>query len=63
MRSIQLGDTVTDQFSGISGVVTGITTYLHASPRVLVQRRGLGDKGEPFEPLWLDENQLALADV
>lgn len=58
-QPIGLGDRVKDPVTGVSGIVTCITTWLHGCIRVAVQPEKLHD-GKPLEAVHFDQSQLVL---
>jgi hypothetical protein len=56
-QTISLGQTVTDQITGFSGVVTGRCEYITGCHQVLVQPR-VNEKGDYVEARWIDEDRL-----
>ena len=58
----ELGQTVKDQVTGFSGVITGMCFYLTGCVQVLVQSPVKEDRF--VEPRWMDEDRvLAMDDV
>lgn len=55
--AIKLGQTVTDRITGFTGMVVGITLWLHGCNRCGVQSAELKD-GKPIDHQWFDEQQL-----
>ncbi len=55
-----LGRTVTDKITGFTGIVTGYVTYLTGCNQALVVPK-VGKDGTAKEPLWFDEQRLAVA--
>lgn len=58
--AIKLGQTVTDQLTGFSGVALGRCEYITGCNQVLVQPRLKAD-GDFVEPRWLDEDRMLVA--
>ena len=56
---IQLGDRVKDKISGLSGIVFGVTDWLYACRRIVVQPEDSKD-GKPIETFCVDEPQLTI---
>lgn len=59
--TIKLGDEVRDTITGFSGVVIGITEWLHGCRRMTVQPRALHE-GKVAETYSFDEPQLVLVE-
>ena len=57
-KMIELGSTVKDVISGITGIVTGKVEYLTGCKQMLIQPRS--KDGEYVEPRWFDEDRLEL---
>lgn len=57
--AINLGDEVEDTITGFTGVVIGVTKWLHGCRRLAVQPRELRE-GKPVDPVSFDEPQLRL---
>ena len=57
---IQTGDRVKDTITGYTGIVVGITYYIHGCRRIGVMSQKLSADGKPCEPVWLDEPQLVM---
>ncbi len=55
---IELGDRVKDAISGLTGIATGVTTWLYGCKRVAVQPEKLGKDGKTQDLVWFDEPQL-----
>ena len=55
---IRLGEMVSDRVTGVIGVATGRTEYLHGVSSVQVQPVGWQDTGAPLVPTWFDEGRL-----
>ena len=53
-----MGKIVTDSISNISGKVIAYTTYVHASPRLCLQKLGYNKEGKPYEPFDVDAPQV-----
>lgn len=53
-----LGQQVTDSISGYKGTAVCYTEYIHAVPRVGIQKKGLTKEGKPFDALDVDFPQL-----
>ena len=58
---IQLGDSVKDRITGYTGIVIGITDWLHGCRRMTVQSQELKD-GKPPDSLCIDEPQLEIVE-
>jgi len=58
-KKIKLGDRVKDTLSGFTGVVIGITKYLHGCTVCGVKPPGLHN-GKPIDIQWFDEPQLKI---
>jgi hypothetical protein len=58
---IGLGDRVKDPVSGYTGIVTGITTWLHGCVRMGVMSETLHE-GKPIDERWFDQSQLRLVE-
>lgn len=56
--SVQLGDRVKDKVSGLTGIATSVTIWLHGCVRVGVQPEGRTKDGKPRESFHFDEPQL-----
>lgn len=54
---IELGQRVTDELTGFTGIATGRSEYFYSSPRVEVQPESLDD-GKPREAVWFDQARL-----
>lgn len=54
-----IGKLVKDKVTGLTGIVTGRTTWLNGCARVIVQSRDLHD-GKPIEAQWFDEPQVEI---
>ncbi len=48
------GDAVIDAITGFAGTVTARCTYLHGTPRVLVE----STRGDKEDARWLDEKRV-----
>lgn len=57
-HSIPLGCEVLDTISGITGILTARTVYLHSTQRVCVQRQGVDNNGTPWGDMWLDGSRI-----
>lgn len=55
---ITLGSTQTDQLTGFTGVVTGITHWITGCDRYQLSPAGLDKDGNVQKPEWFDEVQL-----
>ena len=53
-EKIELGSTVRDVVTGITGIVTARVEYLHAAPRLMVEYAAEGKASE----LWCEENRV-----
>ncbi|HUY27276.1 MAG TPA: hypothetical protein VMV27_07620 [Candidatus Binataceae bacterium] len=58
-QSIQLGDRVKDPVTGLSGIATCITTWLHGCIRIGVQPETVKD-GKVPDAIYFDQSQLVL---
>ena len=58
-KTMNLGDRVKDPITGMTGIVTCITTWLHGCIRIGVQPEKLKD-GKPLEAIYFDQSQLEL---
>ena len=56
---IELGDRVKDPVSGLTGIVTAVTTWLHGCIRIAIQPETVKD-GKPAEAQAFDQSQLVL---
>lgn len=56
-----LGDRVKDPITGLQGVVTCVTTWLHGCIRLGVQPEELKD-GKPLDAIYFDQSQLVLVE-
>ena len=54
---ITLGKKVKDGITGVTGIATARTEYLHGTPRVCVEPR-VELNGKPVDLAWLDESRL-----
>ncbi len=54
---VRLGQKVTDNITGFSGIVTARTEFLYGCVRVCVEPEELKD-GKPIEAQWFDEQRL-----
>ena len=59
-EKIQLGASVVDTITGMTGTVIARADYLHGSSRLEVQPEGLKDGGEMVESKWIEEKRLSL---
>lgn len=59
MRSVNLGDRVKDQISGLTGIVTGISQFLFGCRRLSIQPERVID-AKPAETFWVDEPQVRI---
>ncbi len=59
-KPIGLGDRVKDTVTGFTGIVIGVTTWLHGCIRIGVQPEKLGKDGKTQEAVWFDQSQLLL---
>ena len=57
---IQLGDVARDTITGYTGVVIGITKWLHGCKRYTLQAQALNKDGKPMEAGSFDLPQLEL---
>ena len=55
---IQLGSTVKDKITGLTGIVMGRTDYLTGCAHVGILSRSLNDKGAIKEWEWIDETRV-----
>lgn len=60
MNEVNLGDKVKDSITGFSGVVVGVTTWLHGCRRITVLPDHLDKEGKLLESQMFDEPQLVL---
>ncbi len=58
MDRIKLGDIVTDDISGFTGVVVGICHYLTGCTQMLVTPKKLSADGGKIDSQWFDEGRL-----
>lgn len=58
-EDIELGDTVRDSISGLTGIVVAYTTWLNRCRRITVQPKELKD-GKPVDHSCFDIEQLEL---
>lgn len=58
-QPIELGDRVKDPITGLAGIVTSITIWLHGCIRIGVQPENLKD-GKPVEASYVDQSQLVV---
>lgn len=59
MGTIRLGDIARDEITGFTGVVVGITKWLHGCKRYTLQPQELHE-GKPIEAVSFDEPQLVI---
>ena len=57
----QLGDRVRDRITGLTGIVTSTTTWLHGCIRLGVQPEALIE-GKPVEERYYDQSQLVVVE-
>jgi hypothetical protein len=57
--AVELRDRVRDTITGYTGIVIGVTQWIHGCVRCTVQARELKD-GRPVDPVCFDEPQLEL---
>lgn len=60
-KSVALGDRAKDTVTGLTGIVTGITYWLHGCIRVGLQPEEIKD-GKVTEAVWFDQSQLVVVD-
>ncbi|MBD3762618.1 hypothetical protein [Rhizorhabdus sp.] len=60
MEKIGLGDRAREKFTGVEGIVTGITLWLTGCNHIAIKREGLDKDGKPWELLWFDEPNVEL---
>jgi len=58
-KTVELGDSVRDSVSGFTGIVTGMTEFLHGCFRCGVTPQKLHDN-KPIPAEWFDEPQLVV---
>jgi hypothetical protein len=58
-KPMGLGDRVKDPVTGLTGIVTAITTWLHGCIRLAVQPEETKD-GKPADSVYFDQSQLEL---
>lgn len=56
-----IGKLVKDKVTGLTGIVTGRTTWLNGCARVIVQSRDLHD-GKPIDAQWFDQPQVVVVE-
>jgi valyl-tRNA synthetase len=59
---INLGDKVKDKVSGLVGIATARTEWLHGCVRIAVQPQEVKD-GKPVDAHYIDEPQLEVVEV
>lgn len=58
-NTINLGDEAKDGITGFSGIVVGITNWLHGCRRIVIQPTELRE-GKPIDAISFDEPQVVL---
>ena len=59
-QPIELGDRVKDPITGMTGIVTCITTWLHGCIRMGVQPEEVKEDKKPAEAIYFDQSQLVV---
>ena len=60
---LALGDRVRERFTGVEGIVVGITQWLTGCAHIGVKREGLDKDGKPWDMMWFDEPNVACIDA
>lgn len=58
---MKLGAIAKDRISGFTGVITATSEWLNGCYRVLIEPNYCKDDGTPFEGIWVDWNQVDIA--